>query len=110
MKCIVPFHMIPSLIHPRSCLIHFLSHPPFNIKPASFALRPFMASWSNSLLTQAVRDCLSGEVAHIPTTIDHETGQCVVLWKNIQDAFENAQSVRSGKQPVPFMKDEYTQK
>ncbi|KAG0221385.1 hypothetical protein B0O80DRAFT_502497 [Mortierella sp. GBAus27b] len=68
-----------------------------------------MASWSNNFPTQAIRDCSSGEIIYVPTTIDHETGQCVVLWKDIQDTFENAKSVRSGKKPVPFMKDECTQ-
>ena len=43
---------------------------------------------------------------NILTQPDPKTGELVVLWSDIQDAFENIKSIWKGKFLVPFLKDE----
>jgi hypothetical protein len=49
---------------------------------------------------------VTDNVADIPTLIDSKTGERIVLWSDIQDAFKNAESIWNGKYLVPFLKDE----
>ncbi|KAF9922588.1 hypothetical protein BGZ65_009454, partial [Modicella reniformis] len=57
-------------------------------------------------LSQAFQSRLTDEVVHIPVRIDPKTDKSFVLWKNIQNGFENAKSIRNGVSLVPFMIDE----
>ncbi|KAF9955450.1 hypothetical protein BGZ65_003388, partial [Modicella reniformis] len=57
-------------------------------------------------LTQAFQSPLTKKVFHIPVRIDPKTDKSFVLWKDIQDAFENAKCIRNGVSLVPFMIDE----
>jgi hypothetical protein len=49
---------------------------------------------------------VTDNVAGIPTLIDSKTGERIVLWSDIQDAFKNAESIWNGMALVPFLKDE----
>jgi hypothetical protein len=65
-----------------------------------------MSTNSDEHPMQAFRSRSTDEIIHIPAIIDAETGQCIVLWSDIQDGFENAKSIRLGGSLVPFMKDD----
>ncbi|KAF9355475.1 hypothetical protein BGX34_010468, partial [Mortierella sp. NVP85] len=55
---------------------------------------------------QAFRCRSSGKPANIPTFVDPKTGELVVLWKDIQRAFKNAESIWKGGDMLPFLKDQ----
>ncbi|KAF9999104.1 hypothetical protein BGZ65_005482, partial [Modicella reniformis] len=55
--------------------------------------------------TQSFRNRLTGKVAEIPTEIDPKSGKRIVLWDDIQNAFQNAGSIWNAKSLVPLMKD-----
>jgi hypothetical protein len=42
---------------------------------------------------------------NIPTQVDPKTGALVVLWRDIQDVFENVKTIRNGKSLVPFVNE-----
>ncbi|KAG0246599.1 hypothetical protein B0O80DRAFT_531922 [Mortierella sp. GBAus27b] len=65
-----------------------------------------MSSEPNGQPTQAFQSCSTEETIHIPTITDPQTGQSIILWRDVQDVFDNAQSIRSGESPVAFLKDE----
>ncbi|KAG0246593.1 hypothetical protein B0O80DRAFT_429182 [Mortierella sp. GBAus27b] len=48
----------------------------------------------------------TGKAFDIPTTVDPKTGRYIVLWSDVQDAFDSVKSVRHGRSLVPFLKDE----
>jgi len=56
--------------------------------------------------TQAFRCRSSGKVANIPTLADPKTGEHIVLWRDIQRAFKNADSIWKGSYLLPFSTDE----
>ena len=57
-------------------------------------------------LSQSFRNRLTGDVVSIPAATDPKTGKHIILWRDIQAVFRNAESVRNGKSFVPFMMDE----
>lgn len=58
---------------------------------------------------QSFRSRSTGKaVVNIPVYIDPKTGEPIILWSNIEAAFENAKSVWSGDSLVPFLVDKET--
>ncbi|KAF9946423.1 hypothetical protein BGZ65_009739, partial [Modicella reniformis] len=55
---------------------------------------------------QAFRSPSTLKVTNIPTAIDPKTGKPIILWRDIQSVFKNADSIRNGEFLVPFMIDE----
>ncbi|KAI8347685.1 hypothetical protein B0O80DRAFT_464899 [Mortierella sp. GBAus27b] len=55
---------------------------------------------------QAFRCSSTDEIIHIPAITDPEGCKRIVLWSDIQDVFDNAQSIRNGESMLTFMKDE----
>ncbi|KAF9982300.1 hypothetical protein BGZ65_003025, partial [Modicella reniformis] len=56
--------------------------------------------------SQAFRNPSTLKVANIPTVIDPKTGRPIILWRDIQAAFEKAKAVWNGESLVPLMIDE----
>ncbi|KAF9353415.1 hypothetical protein BGX34_011580, partial [Mortierella sp. NVP85] len=55
---------------------------------------------------QAFRCRSTEKVAHIPILVDSKTGGHIVLWRDIQRAFKNAESIWKGNSLVRFLTDE----
>ncbi|KAI8349176.1 hypothetical protein B0O80DRAFT_532011 [Mortierella sp. GBAus27b] len=49
----------------------------------------------------------TNKVLEIAAHIHSETGNRVVLWDDIKAGFNNADSIRNGRSPVPFLRDTY---
>ncbi|KAG0246592.1 hypothetical protein BGX31_000570 [Mortierella sp. GBA43] len=64
-----------------------------------------MASNSHDQPSQAFRGLSKPGTTYIPTVTDTNTGDCVVLWEDIQDAFAGAKTIRNGDLHVPFLRD-----
>ena len=56
--------------------------------------------------TQAFRCRSSGKIVNIETFIDPKSGERIVLWKDVQRAFKNAESIWKGSCMLSFLKDE----
>lgn len=65
-----------------------------------------MASTSDVLYLQMIRNVATSEVVNVPLVHDPRTGKPIVLWSDIENAVENAKSLRFHGMLVPFMKDE----
>ncbi|KAG0220839.1 hypothetical protein BGX31_010468, partial [Mortierella sp. GBA43] len=61
---------------------------------------------SNDPSVQAFRCSLTDEIIHIPVVTDPKGCKRIVLWSDIQDVFDDTQSIRNGDSMVPFVKDE----
>ncbi|KAF9960268.1 hypothetical protein BGZ65_012572 [Modicella reniformis] len=55
---------------------------------------------------QTFRNPLTLKVTNIPTVIDPKTGRPIILWRDIQAVFKNADSIRNEEFLVPFTIDE----
>ncbi|KAF9928655.1 hypothetical protein BGZ65_006144, partial [Modicella reniformis] len=55
---------------------------------------------------QAFRNPATLKVTNIPTVMDSKAGKSIILWRDIQAGFKNADSIRNGEFLVPFMIDE----
>jgi hypothetical protein len=80
---------------PPSLLPH---HPP--------VLQPLSTMEDEQPLQSFQRRPVTDYVADIPALTDPKTGERIILWSDIQDAFKNAESIWNGKSLVPFLKDE----
>ncbi|KAF9955768.1 hypothetical protein BGZ65_003189, partial [Modicella reniformis] len=56
--------------------------------------------------SQAFRDPSILKVINIPAVTDPKTGRPIILWRDIQAVFKNADSIRNGESLVSFMIDE----
>ncbi|KAK3815354.1 MAG: hypothetical protein J3Q66DRAFT_370682 [Benniella sp.] len=56
--------------------------------------------------SQAFRARLSSETTLIPTRHDNKSGQHIVLWKDVQRCFKDAEYVRDGQEMVLFLTDD----
>ena len=57
-------------------------------------------------LEQAFRADASSEIITIPTRLDNETRQHVILWRDIQQYFEDAIGVANSGESVQFLADD----
>ncbi|KAK3820118.1 MAG: hypothetical protein J3Q66DRAFT_439167 [Benniella sp.] len=57
-------------------------------------------------LEQAFRADASSEIIAIPTRLDNETGQHVILWRDIQQYFEDAIGIVNNGEAVQFLADD----
>ena len=55
---------------------------------------------------QSLRDQFSSEIFTVNARHDKKTGDCIVLWKDIQRGFPNVQYVLDGSNVVSFMTDD----
>lgn len=78
-----------------TCTTIFLSHHITNTMATCPDIQPM----------QELRCRSTDKVAHIPAFMDPKTGGRVVLWKDIQRAFKNAESIWRGSSLVPFLRD-----
>jgi hypothetical protein len=60
---------------------------------------------SSSETTQAFYSLSTGSVINIPVRFVSGTETGFILWRDIQSAFENAESIRKSTDPVPFLTD-----
>ncbi|KAI8347751.1 hypothetical protein B0O80DRAFT_532833 [Mortierella sp. GBAus27b] len=60
---------------------------------------------SSSETTQTFHCLSAGSVINIPVHFVSGTETGFILWRDIQNAFENAESIRNGTDPVPFLTD-----
>jgi hypothetical protein len=65
---------------------------------------------TNEQLVQAFRRHSTDEIINIPAATDAKSGECFVLWSDIQDKIENAESIRNGESLVPFMDSDKSSK
>jgi hypothetical protein len=65
-----------------------------------FCLRQDMTGYEQSFWTRSSTGTIT-----IPTRVDNKTGNRIILWKDIQQYFKNAQGVLNGGKAVLFLTD-----
>ncbi|KAF9362603.1 hypothetical protein BGX34_005843 [Mortierella sp. NVP85] len=65
---------------------------------------------TNEQLVQAFRRQSTDEIVNIPAATDTKSGECFVLWSDIQGKIKNAESIRNGESLVPFMENDKSSK
>jgi hypothetical protein len=114
---------IPSHHHNPSCLRHFALAPPAGSVLAHLDLRPSFRHFDNAsdistndnnmrLDSAALPPPLQGfqvgnsDVLYIKSRRNNTTGQCIILWKDILQAFGDVKHVRDGPTIVSFVTDD----